>query len=51
VKILLSVPSCTSGLIQSVSQSVLPGLGAWVEVGEIAPSQCPKAFLPQPISI
>jgi hypothetical protein len=39
------------GLIQSVSQALLPGLRAWVEVGGIAPSQCPKAFLPQPISI
>jgi uncharacterized protein (DUF1800 family) len=38
------------GLIQSVSQAVLPGLRAWVEVGGIAPSQCSKAFLPQPIS-
>ena len=39
------------GLIQSVSQAFLPVLRAWVEVGGIAPSQCPKAFLPQPISI
>ena len=39
------------GLIQSVSQALLPGLRASVEVGGIAPSQCPKAFLPQPISI
>ncbi len=39
------------GLIQSVSQALLPGLRAWVEVGGIAPSQCPKAFLPQPNSI
>ena len=40
-----------AGLIQSVSQALLPGLRAWVEVDGIAPSQCPKAFLPQPISI
>ncbi len=40
-----------AGLIQSVSQAFLPRLRAWVEVGGIAPSQCPKAFLPQPISI
>jgi MFS family permease len=39
------------GLIQSVSQAALPGLRAWAEVGGIAPSQCSKAFLPQPISI
>ena len=39
------------GLIQSVSQALLPGLRAWVEVGGIAPSQCSKASLPQPISI
>ena len=38
-----------AGLIQSVSQALLPGLRAWVEVGGIAPSQCSKAFLPQPI--
>jgi hypothetical protein len=41
----------TAGLIQSVSQAALPGLRAWAEVGGIAPSQCSKAFLPQPISI
>ena len=40
-----------AGLIQSVSQALLPGLRAWVEVDGIAPSQCSKAFLPQPISI
>jgi transposase, IS5 family len=39
------------GLIQSVSQALLPGLRAWVEVDGIAPSQCSKAYLPQPISI
>ena len=38
------------GLIQSVSQTLLPGLRAWAEVGGIAPSQCSKAFLLQPIS-
>jgi transposase len=40
-----------SGLIHSVSQALLPGLRAWVEVGGIAFSQCSKAFLPPPISI
>ncbi len=40
-----------SGLIQSVSQAFLQWLRAWAEVGGIAPSQCSKAFLPQPISI
>ena len=40
--------SAAPGLIQSVSQALLPGLWAWVEVGEIAPSQCSKALLPQP---
>ena len=44
-------PGLQSGLIQSVSQAFLPRLRAWVEVDGIAPSQCPKAFLPQPISI
>ncbi len=44
-------PGGKAGLIQSVSQAFLPVLRAWVEVGGIAPSQCPKAFLPQPISI
>jgi hypothetical protein len=39
------------GLIQSVSQAFLPVLRAWVEVGGIAPSQCSKASLPQPILI
>ena len=48
---LLLYAYCVAGLIQSVSQAFLPGLRAWVEVGGIAPSQCPKAFLPQPISI
>ena len=32
-----------SGLIHSVSQAVLPGWGAWVEVGGIAQS-APKRF-------
>ena len=49
--LLVEFPASPSGLIQSVSQALLPGLRAWVEVGGIAPSQCPKAFLPQPISI
>jgi hypothetical protein len=40
-----------AGLIQCASQAVLPRLRAWVEVSGIAPSQCSKAFLPQPISI
>jgi hypothetical protein len=40
-----------AGLIESPSQACLPGLRAWVEVGWIALSQCPRAFLPQPISI
>jgi hypothetical protein len=40
-----------AGLIQSVSQAFLQWLRAWGEVGGIAPSQCSKAFLPQPISI
>ena len=44
------VPWQEPGLIQSVSQTLLPGLRAWVEVGGIAPSQCSKAFLLQPIS-
>ena len=39
------------GLIQSLSQGLLPGLSAWVEVGGIASSLCSRAFLPQPISI
>jgi hypothetical protein len=47
----LAEPAAEAGLIQSVSQALFPGLRAWVEVGGIAPSQCPKAFLPQPISI
>jgi hypothetical protein len=38
------------GLIQSVSLAFLPGLRALVEVGWIASSQCPRAFLPQQIS-
>lgn len=40
-----------AGLIQSLAQTGLPGLRAWVEVGGIASSLCPKAFQPQPISI
>jgi replicative DNA helicase len=40
-----------SGLIQSLSQGLLPGLSAWVEVGGIASSLCSRASLPQPISI
>ena len=40
-----------SGLIQSVSQALLPGLRAWIEVGGIASSLCPKAPPPQLISI
>ena len=39
------------GLIQSLSQGLLPGLSAWVEVGGIASSLCSRASLPQPISI
>ena len=39
-----------SGLIQSVSQALLPLLSAWVEVGGIASSLCPTALLLQPIS-
>jgi transposase-like protein len=40
-----------AGLIQSVSQAFLQWLRAWGEVGGIAPSQCSKAVLPQPISL
>ncbi len=40
-----------SGLIERPSQACLPGLRAWAEVGWIALSQCPRAFLPQPMSI
>ena len=39
------------GLIQSVSQALLPLLSAWVEVGGIASSLCLTALLLQPISI
>ena len=39
------------GLIQSLSQGLLPELSAWVEVGGIASSLCLRAFLLQPISI
>ena len=38
------------GLIQSLSQGLLPELSAWVEVGGIAPSLCLKAPPLQPIS-
>lgn len=41
----------TSGLIQSVSQALLPLLSAWVEVGGIASSLRLTALLLQPISI
>ena len=41
----------TAGLIQSPSQVLLPRLRAWVEVGGMASSLCPKAPLLQPISI
>jgi hypothetical protein len=40
-----------AGLIQSLSQGLLPELSAWVEVGGIASSLCLRAFLLQPISI
>ena len=40
-----------AGLIQSVSQALLPLLSAWVEVGGIASSLCLTALLLQPISI
>jgi len=39
------------GLIESPSKACLQGLRAWAEVGWIALCQCPRAFLPQPISI
>ena len=39
-----------AGLIQSLSQCLLPGLSAWVGVGGIAHFPCVKAHLPQPIS-
>ena len=45
------VVPCQAGLIQSLSQGLLPELSAWVEVGGIASSLCSRAFLPQPISI
>jgi hypothetical protein len=38
------------GVIQSLSQALLPGLSAWVEVGGIASSLFLKATPPQPIS-
>ena len=44
-------PPPASGLIQSLSQGLLPELSAWVEVGGIASSLCLRAFLLQPISI
>jgi hypothetical protein len=40
-----------AGLIQSLSQCLLPMLRAWAEVGGIAPSLCFKAAPPQPVSI
>ena len=33
----------TPGLIQSLSQGLLPGLSAWVEVGGIGSSLCSRA--------
>ena len=39
-----------AGLIQSLSQGLLPGLSACSEVGGIAPFPCLKALMPQPIS-
>jgi hypothetical protein len=39
-----------AGVIQSLSQAILPGLSAWVEVVGIASSLCLKAPPPQPIS-
>jgi hypothetical protein len=38
------------GLIQSLSQALLPGLSAWAEVSGIAPSLCLKALPLQSIS-
>ncbi len=40
----------TPGLVQRLSQALLPVLSAWFEVGVIAPSLCLKAPPPQPIS-
>jgi len=48
---LLARSDTNTGLIQSLSQGLLPELSAWVEVGGIASSLCSRAFLPQPISI
>lgn len=45
------VPVHGAGLIQSPSHERLPGLSTLAEVGGIASSLCPKALLPQPISI
>jgi hypothetical protein len=45
------LPGVAAGLIQSLSQGLLPELSAWVEVGGIASSLCLRAFLLQPISI
>jgi hypothetical protein len=45
-----AVPMAWSGLIQSLSQALLPGLSAWAEVGGIAPSLCLKALPLQSIS-
>jgi hypothetical protein len=50
IKDVTPLTSTPAGLIQSMSQAFLPGLRAWVEVGWIASSQCPRAFLPPPIS-
>ena len=46
-----TVAAGDAGLIQSLSQGLLPELSAWVEVGGIASSLCSRAFLLQPISI
>ncbi len=47
----LAANGALAGLIQSVSQALLPLLSAWVEVGGIASSLCLTALLLQPISI
>jgi len=39
-----------AGLTESVSQALWLRLPAWVEVGGIAPSPCPKPHCLQPIS-
>jgi hypothetical protein len=38
------------GLMQSLSQALLPRLRPWIEVGGTASSLCPKAHLPRQIS-